>query len=130
MWLTPHILINYIYFLGSDFLNTILTWSVTLLAMLYSGLTIAVSILQIRKKTIPIAYATGMMIAGLLLLISTLSIASIFEMIVLLIISLLLLHFFAIINGLFIYRKLNFSHHLVRLVISITIIISFYNLYH
>lgn len=91
-----------------------------ILAGVYGLLTLTAGTGQLKAKKIPVYLAAGMLLSGLLML------GSIFLYYVnpawsisILVAGLVLMHFIAIQNGLHLHGKLNFRHHLIRLLLSI-----------
>lgn len=91
-----------------------------ILAGVYGLLTLAAGAAQFRAKKIPAYLATGMILSGILIL-GAVALYYVDHLwaIVVLTTGLILMHLIAIQNGLHLHGKLHFSHHLVRLLLSI-----------
>ena len=92
-------------------------------AFIYGMLSTFAGLTQLRKRSIPIWSAFGVIVVGLLLAASSLLIHSVPNLLYLLIIILVLMHVFAIINGIHLFGKIHFKHHLIRLFFSCLIIL-------
>lgn len=95
-----------------------------LLVLIYGGLTVLASVVQFKQKKINL-WANLLMLFGSVLII----VSAIFEhtlqskTIYLLVTGLISIHIAAIDNGYKMYGKINFKHHIIRLIISILIIV-------
>ena len=93
------------------------------LALIYGVLSAFAGLTQLRTRRMQIWSAIGMIVVGLLLAASSLFIHSVPNLLYLLIICLVLMHVFAIINGIHLFGKIHFKHHLIRLFFSCLIIL-------
>lgn len=90
--------------------------------LLYGSLNILASIISIIKSKTSLTLSLTMLIGGLLINFSSVPYFKKYP-IILLIIGLIIIHIVAIENGFKIHGKLNLNHHLIRLIISISIVI-------
>jgi hypothetical protein len=104
----------------------IYSWALLILAILYGALTIFAGVVQLKQKRINVLSSVAMIIGGCLLGLSSIK-EHIFgySTLYILILGLLLIHFSAINNGLKLHGKITISHHFIRLLISILIVIIF-----
>ncbi len=94
------------------------------IGFIYSLMIILACISQYYGKKVTLLNNTLMLIGGVILFVSLLIfLIKPVGIIVPLIISLVLIHVAAILNGLHMYKKLNISHHLIRLCISVLIVV-------
>ncbi len=102
-----------------NFVNSILL----IISIIYGSLTMLAGILQLKQRKIK-AWASLLMLAGgLLVVISTAHNLFLAEYIA--ITGLVLIHIAAISNGIKLYGRINISHHMVRLFISLSVVVLF-----
>jgi len=94
-----------------------------ILATMYGVLTSISGVLQLKEKQIPFLSAVSMFIFGALIVLTALLIMVHSIMFTLLLFSLLVIHIVALINGFYLFGRINISHHFFRLVISLFIIV-------
>lgn len=108
-------------------MDRILLWIATVLTTLYGVLTALAGLGQIRAKKIQAAAAWGLVLSGLVVVTAAvLSLLRSGAALTVLSIGLVGIHALAINNGYKMFGKINPSHHLARLVLSITLLILTY----
>jgi len=97
-------------------------WIGTILAILYGIATSISGFLQIKAKEIAKWSAIFMAILGVLVCTSSILILINIKIICLLISCFILIHIIAIMNGFYLYGRINITHHIIRLLITILIL--------
>ncbi|HEY8365408.1 MAG TPA: hypothetical protein VIK84_07515 [Haloplasmataceae bacterium] len=93
------------------------------LGIVYGGLNILAGVNQIKNKVIKLDTVIMMIMGGLFIIISSILSDTSFYFLYLLILGLVLIQIASIINGLRMYGKLHISHHLLRLIITLTMVL-------
>jgi hypothetical protein len=100
-------------------------WTGTILAEIYGLLSVVTGAFQIKVRKIPMWSAICMTILGGVILTSALLALINSKIIIILLLCFLCLQVIAVINGLYLYGKINITHHFIRFCISVIIIILF-----
>lgn len=93
-----------------------------MLAIVYGTMSILAGLMQFKERSIPLTLVTGMILLGLMIMVSSIFIQAIPFMLFLLIISLFLMCILSIINGVHLYGKINSKHHIIRAFYSFVIV--------
>ncbi len=104
-------------------MNQIFLWSAVILCALYGALTAFAGLGQVRAKRIQAWAAWGMILFGLMVVTSAVLILfNTDSALLVLLIGLVGIHAIAINNGYKMFGKINLSHHLARLVVSVILL--------
>ena len=104
-------------------MNQIFLWSAVILCSLYGALTVFAGLGQVRTKKIQAWAAWGMILFGLMVVTSAvLILLNSDSALWVLLIGLVSIHAIAINNGYKMFGKINQSHHLARLVVSVILL--------
>ncbi len=96
-------------------------WLVFILGCIYGGLTLFACLLQYKQKLVNMTINSLMLIGAVIVIFSSVLLVK-YNTLVYLIIGLLCIHFFAVINGYTLYKKIHVKHHLIRISISVIIV--------
>ena len=104
-------------------MNQVFLWIAVILCILYGALTAFAAVGQLRAKQIQTWSAWGMILCGLLVIGSAMLLLFNFVFAFWeLLLALVLIHLFAINNGYKLYGKINPSHHVARLLVSVILL--------
>jgi hypothetical protein len=108
-----------------------LVWITASFIALYGLLNAFAGLSQLRTRQIPSWSASGMLLAGLMLLATSILLlfsttGSVWLFFILLLASLLAIHILTLYNGFYLHGRVKPAHHLLRLAISLTLLLLAY----
>jgi len=93
------------------------------LTVLYGGLLVISGVGQLKGKELSTKSSVSTIIIGLLIVLTSVLLVSDHRLVFGLLISLFMMHIQAVINGYQLYKKIHLMHHLLRLIITISLLL-------